>query len=140
LCHYRIRKGDMDAGWAQADVVVEGEYHTGWQEHAYLQPEAGLGYIDEQGRVTVTVAGQWVQEDQEQICHALNLPPEQVRVSCPAVGAAFGGREGMPVLIIRARAAPRLRRPARVVWSRGEAILYHHQRHPITIRARWGAT
>src|SRR5690606_3448274 len=90
LCHYRIRKGDMDAGWAQADVVVEGEYHTGWQEHAYLQPEAGLGYIDEQGRVTVIVAGQWVHEDQEQICHALNLPPEQVRVIYPAVGGAFG--------------------------------------------------
>jgi len=140
LCHYRIRKGDMDAGWAQADVVVEGEYHTGWQEHAYLQPEAGLGYIDEQGRVTVIVAGQWVHEDQEQICHALNLPPEQVRVIYPAVGGAFGGREDMSVQIILALAAHRLRRPVKIVWSREESILYHHKRHPITIRARWGAT
>ena len=53
VAHYRIRLGDMDAGWSQADVVVEGEYETTWQEHAYLQPEAGLGYIDDEGRVTV---------------------------------------------------------------------------------------
>jgi CO/xanthine dehydrogenase Mo-binding subunit len=140
LCHYRIRKGDMDAGWAQADVVVEGEYHTGWQEHAYLQPEAGMGYIDEQGRVTVIVAGQWVHEDQEQIYHALNLPPEQVRVIYPAVGGAFGGREDMSVQIILALAAHRLRRPVKSVWSREESILHHHKRHPTTVRARWGAT
>ena len=71
LTHYRIRKGDMDAGWANADVIVEGEYETTWQEHAYLQPEAGLAYIDDENRVTVVVAGQWTHEDQEQIYHAL---------------------------------------------------------------------
>ncbi|NJL57417.1 molybdopterin-dependent oxidoreductase, partial [bacterium] len=70
LCHFRIRKGDMAAGWAQAEVIVEGEYSTSWQEHAYLQPEAGLGYIDAEGRVTVCVAGQWVHEDLWQITHA----------------------------------------------------------------------
>ena len=59
LCRYRIRKGDMDAGWSTADVIVEGTYDTGYQEHAYLQPEAGLGYIDDEGRITVAVAGQW---------------------------------------------------------------------------------
>ena len=91
VTQYRIRKGDMDAGWAKADVVVEGEYETTWQEHAYLQPEAGLSYIDEQNRVTVLVAGQWTHEDQEQIYHALGLPPEEVRVIYPAIGGAFGG-------------------------------------------------
>lgn len=140
LCHYKIRKGDMAAGWALADVVVEGEYRTGHQEHAYLQPEAGLGYIDEQGRVTVIVAGQWVHEDQEQICHALNLPEEQVRVIYPAIGGAFGGREDMSVQIVLALAAWKLRRPVKIVWSREESILYHHKRHPTVIRAKWGAT
>ncbi|MBZ0284955.1 MAG: xanthine dehydrogenase family protein molybdopterin-binding subunit [Anaerolineae bacterium] len=140
LCHYRIRKGDMAAGWAQAEVVVEGEYHTGYQEHAYLQPEAGLGYIDEQGRVTVIVAGQWVHEDQEQIYHALGLQPEQVRVIYPAIGGAFGGREDMSVQIVLALAVHYLRRPVKIQWSREESILYHHKRHPVTIRAKWGAT
>lgn len=140
VCHYRIRTGDMDAAWAQADVIVEGEYHTNWQEHAYLQPEAGLGYIDEEGRVAVIVAGQWVHEDQEQVYHALDLPPEQVRIIYPAVGGAFGGREDMSVQIVLALAAMRLRHPVKIQWSREESILYHHKRHPISIKTRWGAT
>jgi CO/xanthine dehydrogenase Mo-binding subunit len=140
LCHYRIRLGDMQAGWEQADVVVEGEYDTGYQEHAYLQPEAGLGYIDDEGRVTVVVAGQWTHEDQEQIYHALGLPQEQVRVIYPAIGGAFGGREDMSVQIVLALAAHRLRRPVKIVWDREESILSHHKRHPIKVRARWGAT
>ncbi|GAB4526417.1 MAG: xanthine dehydrogenase subunit D [Anaerolineae bacterium] len=140
LCHYRIRKGDMAAGWAQADVVVEGEYKTSWQEHAYLQPEAGLGYVDEEGRVTILVAGQWVHEDLWQITHALNLPEDQVRVIYPAIGGAFGGREDMSIQIVLALAVHRVRRPIKTIWSREESILYHHKRHPITMWAKWGAT
>ena len=140
LTRYRIRRGDMAAGWAQADVVVEAQYETTWQEHAYLQPEAGLAYIDEADRVTVIVAGQWTHEDQEQICHALDLPPQQVRVIYPAIGGAFGGREDMTVQIILALAAWKLRRPVKIQWNREESIRYHHKRHPIKIRAKWGAT
>ncbi len=140
LSHYRIRKGDMDAGWKAADVIVEGTYRTSWQEHAYLQPEAGLAYIDDQERVTVIVGGQWTHEDREQIAHALQLPEEQVRVIYPAIGGAFGGREDMSVQIVLALAAYRLRRPVKIIWSREESILGHHKRHPVTIRTRWGAT
>ena len=140
VTQYRIRRGDMAAGWAAADVVVEGEYETTWQEHAYLQPEAGLSYIDEEDRVTVVVAGQWAHEDQEQIYHALNLPPAAVRVIYPAIGGAFGGREDMSVQIVLALATWKLRRPVKIQWNREESILYHHKRHPIKVRAKWGAT
>jgi len=139
LVHYRIRRGDMDAAWAQAEVVVEGEYHTGAQEHAYLQPEAGVGYIDDAGRVAVLVAGQWVHEDREQVAHALGLPEEQVHIIYPAIGGAFGGREDMSVQIVLALAALKLRRPVKIIWSREESIVGHHKRHPVTIRAKWGA-
>ncbi|RMF38765.1 MAG: aldehyde oxidase, partial [Chloroflexi bacterium] len=140
LVHYRVRKGDVDEGFAQADVIVEGEYRLPFQEHAYLQPEAGLAYVDEEGRVTVQVAGQWIHEDQEQIAHALGLPLEQVRVVYPAVGGAFGGREDMSVQIVLALAAWKLQRPVKIVWSRRESIIGHGKRHPMRIRARWGAT
>lgn len=139
LCHYRIRKGDMAAGWAAADVVVEGEFSTGYQEHAYLQPEAGLSYIDEQGRVTIVVAGQWTHEDQQLIAHALGLPEDEVRVIYPAIGGAFGGREDMSVQIVLALAAWKLRRPVKILWSREESIKFHHKRHPIYMRVKWGA-
>ena len=145
FCHYRIRKGDVESAFANSDVIIEGEYHTPVQEHAFLQPEAGLGYIDEQGRVTVMVAGQWTHEDQAQIAHALGLPLDQVRVIYPAIGGAFGGREDMSVQIVLALAAWRLHqrglsRPVKIVWSREESIIGHHKRHPYRIRARWGAT
>jgi CO/xanthine dehydrogenase Mo-binding subunit len=140
LSHYRIRKGDMAAGWQAADVIVEGTYTTSWQEHAYLQPEAGLAHIDEEGRLTIEVAGQWTHEDQAQVCHALELPPDQVRVIDPAIGGAFGGREDMSIQIVLALAAWKLRRPVKIIWSREESIRGHHKRHPITIKSRWGAT
>ena len=140
VARYRIRRGDMAAGWAAADVVAQGEYETTWQEHAFLQPEAGLAYIDDDERVTVVVAGQWTHEDQEQIYHALDLPQERVRVIYPAIGGAFGGREDMTMQIILALAALELRQPIKMQWNREESILYHHKRHPIKVRAKWGAT
>ena len=120
ICHYRIWKGDMAAGWAQAEVVVEGTYSTRWQEHAYLQPEAGLGYIDEEGRVTILVGGQWTHEDQEQVAHALGLEDDQVRIIYPAIGGAFGGREDMSIQIVLGLAAQKLQRPVKIIWSRAE--------------------
>jgi CO/xanthine dehydrogenase Mo-binding subunit len=144
FCHYRIRKGEMDPGWAKADVIVEGEYRTPWQEHAYLQPEAGVAYVED-GIVTVQVAGQWTHEDREQIAHALGLPLDQIRVIYPAIGGAFGGREDMSVQIVLALAVWRLHqrgidRPIKIIWSREESILGHHKRHPFLLRAKWGAT
>ncbi|MCI0807407.1 MAG: xanthine dehydrogenase family protein, partial [Chloroflexi bacterium] len=145
LHHNRIRKGDVEAGFAEAAVVIETEYRTPAQEHAFLQPEAGLAYIDDEGRVTVEVAGQWVHEDQGQIAHALDLPVDKVRVKYPAIGGAFGGREDMSVQIVLALAAWRLHargidRPIKIIWSREESIFGHNKRHPFVIRAKWGAT
>ena len=145
FCHYRIRKGDIEDGFSKADVIVESEYITPVQEHIFLQPEAGVGYIDDEGRVTVVVGGQWAHEDREQIAHALNLPEERVRVIYPAIGGAFGGREDMSVQIVLALAAWKLHergihRPVKIIWSREESIIGHHKRHQFKIRTRWGAT
>lgn len=140
LASFRIRKGDIEAGFAQADVIVEAEYRTAYQEHAYLQPEAGLAYIDAEGRVVVETAGQWSHDDRHQIAHALQLPEEQVRVVYKYAGGAFGGREDMSVQLILALAAWKLGRPVKIVWSREESIIGHHKRHPFIIQARWGAT
>ncbi|MBV6394833.1 MAG: putative xanthine dehydrogenase subunit D [Anaerolineales bacterium] len=138
--HYKIRKGDVEDGFAGADVIIEGEYKTPYQEHAYLQPEAGMAYIDEEGRVTVVAGGQWPHTDVREIAHCLGLPQEQVRVIYPAIGGAFGGREDMSVQIVLALAAWKLKRPVRIIWSRRESIIGHGKRHPSTLKAKWGAT
>lgn len=144
FCHYRIRKGELEQAFNEAAAIVEAEYHTPAQEHAFLQPEAGVAYIDEEGRITVEVAGQWTHEDQEQVAHALDVPLEKVRIIYPAIGGAFGGREDMSVQIVLALAAMKLHergidRAVKVIWSREESIFGHHKRHPFVLRAKWAA-
>jgi CO/xanthine dehydrogenase Mo-binding subunit len=145
LHEYHIRKGNMTVGWAAADLVIEGEYRLPHQEHAFLQPEAGVGYLDENGRITIEIAGQWTHEDQEQVAHALGLPLEQVRIIYPAIGGAFGGREDMSLQIVLGLAVLRLRergieRPVRIIWSREESIIGHCKRHPAYVKTKWGAS
>ena len=145
FCHYKIRKGDVDLAFQKADYIIEGQYQTPAQEHAYLQPEAGIAYIDEEGRITVQVAGQWTHEDQEQIAHSLGLPLEKIRVIYPAIGGAFGGREDMSVQITLALAVFKLSqrgilRPVKIIWSREESIIGHHKRHPYTFKTKWAAS
>jgi CO/xanthine dehydrogenase Mo-binding subunit len=140
LTRIPIRKGDVEAGFKAADVVLEGEFSTTWQEHAFLQPEAGVAYVDEVGRVVIETAGQWLHEDRKQIAQMLGLPEEQVVVRYAAIGGAFGGREDLSVQHLLALAAWKLQRRVGIVWSREESITAHHKRHPFRIRCRWGVT
>lgn len=140
LLAYRIVNGDVAQGFAQADVVVEATYRTQAQEHAYLQPEAGLARLLPDGRIEVICPGQWLHEERHQIAHALGLPDEQIVVRHAAVGGAFGGREDISLQIVLALAAWKTGRPVKTVWSREESIIGHHKRHPFTIYAKWGAT
>lgn len=142
--HNHVAKGDVARAFENAEIIIEGEYKTPVQEHAYLQPEAGVSYVDIDGRITVIVGGQWVHEDQEQIAHALNLETEKIRIIYPAIGGAFGGREDMSVQIILALATYKLNqkginRPVKIVWSREESIIGHHKRHYYEIKTRWAA-
>lgn len=138
--HYKIRKGDVEDAFAKAHVIVEGEYQTPVQEHAYLQPEAGLSYIDQQGLITVECGGQWTHADRETVAHALGLPDEMIRIIYPAIGGAFGGREDLSVQVVLALAAWKLQRPVKIIWSRRESMIGHGKRHAVTIKAKWGAT
>ncbi len=138
--HLHIEKGDLEAGFAQAAVIVEGVYQTHPQEHAYLQPEAGVAFVDETGRVVVRTSAQWVQDDHRQIVRVLDLTPEQVLVEYVYIGGAFGGKEDVSIQILLALAAWHLQRPVKLVWSREESIRGHHKRHPVTFKTRWGAT
>ena len=139
LRHIKVRKGDVEDGFRQADVVVEGEYATQFIEHAYLQPEAGLGYIDEEGRVTVVCAAQWAHDDVHQIAHILDLPVDRVREIVPTIGGAFGGREDMFIQHLLALCAYVLRRPVRMIFTREESVSRTGKRHPFYFKCRLGA-
>jgi len=141
---FRIRNGDIGIGESESDVIITDTYFTPAQEHAYLQPEAGFAYVDDAGRITIIVSGQWAHEDQEQVAHALNLPEDKIRIIYPAIGGAFGGREDMSVQIILGLSVMKLNhlginKPVKIVWSRKESIIGHHKRHPYKIDLTVGA-
>lgn len=136
--HLKIHRGDAATAFANADVIVEGTYETPCVEHAYLQPEACLGYLDRDGRITLIVAAQWPADDVRQLANLLDVPPEQVRELVPAVGGSFGGREDMSLQPLVAICVHKLRRPVKMVWTREESMRGHGKRHPFFIRYKTG--
>jgi len=140
MLEYRLTDGEIEAGFAEADVFVEATYRTHAQEHAYLQPEAGLAFTHPDGRIEVICAGQWMHEERAQIAHALDLSDDRIVVRYVAIGGAFGGREDISIQIALALATWKTGRPVKIVWSREESIVGHHKRHPYIIRTKWGAT
>jgi CO/xanthine dehydrogenase Mo-binding subunit len=140
LKSYRIRKGDITRAFAEAAVVIEDDYYTPLTEHAFLQPEAGIAYVDESGRITVHTAGQWAHDDRHQIAHALGLPEDQIRVIYTPAGGAFGGREDISVQLVLALASWKLQRSVKMVWNREESIRGHHKRHQFFIHHKLAAT
>ncbi len=139
LAHHRIHRGDPDRAFASADIVLEETFTTSWQEHAFLQPEAGIAFVDADDRVVIETAGQWLHEDRRQIAAMLQIPADQVVVRYAAIGGAFGGREDLSLQHLLALAAWKLRRPVAIEWTREESMIAHHKRHPMRVRTRWAA-
>jgi len=137
LVSWTIARGDVEAGLAAADLVVEGEYRTQRVEHAYLEPEAGVGWIDTSGVVTLRVATQVV-EHAATIATILGLPESKVRVIGTYLGGGFGGKEDMTVEPYLALLVWRTRRPVRMVWERQDSIMASTKRHPFVMRYRTG--
>jgi nicotinate dehydrogenase large molybdopterin subunit len=139
LIEWRMDRGDVDAGLAQADVVVEETYRTTHVDHAYLEPEAGVGWIDSDGVVTLRVSTQVIEHVAE-LAQILQLPQSKVRVTATYMGGGFGGKEDMTIEPYLALLVWKTRRPVKMVWSRQESILARQKRHPFTMRYRTGAT
>jgi CO/xanthine dehydrogenase Mo-binding subunit len=137
LVSWHIARGDCDAAMAAADVVVDGTYRTQHVEHAYLEPEAGVGWIDNDV-VTVRASTQVIEHAAE-IAEILDLPASKVRVIAAYLGGGFGGKEDMTVEPFIALLVWKTRRPVRMVWDRQESMLASTKRHPFLMRYRTGA-
>jgi xanthine dehydrogenase D subunit len=135
--HLKIRKGDPQS---VADVVVVGEYEVGMQDQAFLGPESGLAVPARDGGVELYVATQWLHVDQRQICGALALPPEKVRLTLAGVGGAFGGREDLSMHVHACLLALHTGKPVKMVYNREESFFGHVHRHPARMRYEHGAT
>jgi CO/xanthine dehydrogenase Mo-binding subunit len=139
LGEWDIDRGEVDAAFAAADAVVEGSYQTQFVDHAYLEPEAGIGWLDDEGVLNLRVATQVV-EHYRDVARILGIPEARVRVIAPYVGGGFGGKEDMTVEPYLGLAVWRTRRPVRMQWTRQESLLARPKRHPMRLRYRTAAT
>lgn len=137
---YNLEHGDIAAGFAQADVIIEKEYSTQFVEHGFIEPEAGLAVPQPDGRITVYCGGQIPFGDRAQIAATLAVPESQIRVVNCLIGGAFGGKEDVSVQIHLALLAQVTKRPVKLVLSRKESLLFHPKRHATQIKMKTGAT
>jgi CO/xanthine dehydrogenase Mo-binding subunit len=138
LSQWAIDRGDVDAAFEAADVVADGVYRTQHVDHAYLEPEAGVGWLDDEGVLNLRVSTQVV-EHYRDVAKILGIPEARVRVIAPYVGGGFGGKEDMTVEPYLALSVWHTRRPVRMQWTRQESLLARPKRHPMRLRYRTAA-
>jgi CO/xanthine dehydrogenase Mo-binding subunit/aerobic-type carbon monoxide dehydrogenase small subunit (CoxS/CutS family) len=138
LVHGRVERGTADAALANSDVVVEGVFETGFVEHAYIEPEAGIARRVG-NRIEVQACTQAPYMDRDDVAKILGLAPEDVRIIPTAVGGGFGSKLDLSVQPFIAVAAWHLRQPVRMVYTRPESIATTTKRHPGRMHVKVGA-
>jgi xanthine dehydrogenase molybdenum-binding subunit len=139
LKHIKVAKGDMEQGFAGADVVIERTYHTASTEHAFLEPECAIGRITADGRYEIYVGSQIAYQDRDQVAAALGVPESQVRIIGTLIGGGFGGKEDIMGQIHVALLAKATGRPVKMLYTRHESLITHPKRHATTITVKLGA-
>jgi CO/xanthine dehydrogenase Mo-binding subunit len=134
---WRSAIGDVDAAMTGADHIIEQTYQTPRVDHAYLEPESGVGWVDADGVVTLRVSTQVI-EHARQLADILKLPHSRVRVIAAYMGGGFGGKEDMTVEPYLAALVWKTRRPVRMVWERQDSLLARQKRHPFRMHYRTG--
>jgi len=138
ITHYEVVKGDVETGFSEADIIVENTYRVPFVDHAYLEPESGMAWIDEDGVITIRVSTQVI-EHFRGIADVLDLPHNRVRVIGTYVGGGFGGKEDITVETFLALLTYRTGRPVKLTYTREESILSHSKRHPYVMIYKTGA-
>ncbi len=137
VARWRISKGDVEAGMAVADVIVENTFRVPFVDHAYIEPEAGVAWVDERDVINIRVCTQVV-EHFRSIARAVGVPHNKIHIQGTMLGGGFGGKEDITVEIFLALLAKHTRRPVRLVYTREESIQAHSKRHPFIITHRTG--
>lgn len=140
ILHNKTRKGNLEEGFKQADVIVENTYRTHVVDHAYIETESGVGKRDPQGNFVIYSANQCPFRDRRQVAIVLGIPENRVRVIRATTGGAFGGKDDITVEIHIGLLVQATGRPVRLVLDREESFLSQTKRHAIEMWTRWGAT
>jgi CO/xanthine dehydrogenase Mo-binding subunit len=139
---YRVEKGDVDAAWARADVIVEGEFRTGSQEQLYIENQGMIAVANSRDGVTVWGSLQCPYYVHKALVTLFGLPNEKIRVIQTETGGGFGGKEEYPSMIAAHAAllAWKSGKPVKIIYDRAEDMVATTKRHPSLTRHRTGVT
>jgi CO/xanthine dehydrogenase Mo-binding subunit len=142
FAQYEIADGDLDAGFAEAHLVLEGEYRVGHQEQLYIENQGMIAVPSEDGGVAVHGSMQCPYYVHKALKKALAMDGRQARVIQTETGGGFGGKEEYPsiVAVHASLLARKCNRPVRMVYERHEDIVATTKRHPAVIRHRTGVS
>jgi xanthine dehydrogenase molybdenum-binding subunit len=139
LKHIKVRKGDMDKGFADADIILEHTFHTPTTDHAFIEPECSIAEPLPDGRMNIYVGSQIPYQDRTQVARALGWDESRVRVIGQLMGGGFGGKEDIMGQIHSAMLANVTGRPVKLLFDRHESLLVHPKRHATQIHVKVGA-
>jgi CO/xanthine dehydrogenase Mo-binding subunit len=142
FAHYDIATGDLQAGFAEANVVLEGEYRVGHQEQLYIEGQAMIAVPGEDGGIVIHGSLQCPYYVHRALKRALAMDDVQARVIQEETGGGFGGKEEYPSMLALHAALLALKagRPVRMIYDRHEDIAATTKRHPAIVRHRTGVT
>lgn len=138
LYDLKIKKGNIEEGFKEAEYIAENYYYTPNIDHAFLQPEACVGRYNDDGIMEIYVATQYPHYDLEEITRAMKCDPRKVNVINTAVGGAFGAREDISLQVHTALAVYYTKRPVKIVYTREESTVTHCKRHAMKIYYKTG--
>jgi len=131
--------GDIEKGFAAADVIHEGTYSTHRVQHAHLETHCSITWLDERNRLNVRTSSQTPHITRQKLCYIFDLVPDSVRVFCERVGGGFGGKQEVLTEDICALATLKTGRPVKLEFTREEEFIAATTRHPMDIRIKVGA-
>ncbi|RWE27043.1 MAG: 2Fe-2S iron-sulfur cluster binding domain-containing protein [Mesorhizobium sp.] len=133
-----VERGDPDAALAAAAVTVSGAIETSFVEHAYIEPEAGYAYMDDDTLVVVACT-QAPYMDRDDTAKVLGLPVDNVRIVPTATGGGFGSKLDVSLQPLIGLVAMKTGRPAALAYTRNESMMSTTKRHPAEMKATIGA-
>jgi putative selenate reductase molybdopterin-binding subunit len=131
--------GDVNKGFAEAEVIHEGTYSTHRVQHAHLETHGSIAWLDEQNRLNVRTSSQTPYITKQKLCYIFDLYPDTVRVFCERVGGGFGGKQEVLTEDVCALATLKTGRPVKLEFTREEAFIGATTRHPMDVQMKIGA-
>ncbi|MEO1137954.1 MAG: molybdopterin cofactor-binding domain-containing protein [Pseudomonadota bacterium] len=125
----RVKRGKVQKALRDAANVVTGRIQTPYVEHAYIEPEAGVAWMDGD-TLFIQACTQAPIMDRDDTAAVLGLPPDRVRVIPAAAGGGFGSKLDVSLQPLIGLVALKTGRPARMVYTRAESMASTTKRHP----------